>query len=665
MDREIFGLVVRLICLVILSLTVLHSSRSDASERIRFFGSEIWVELDGSITVAETIIVRSEGQKIKRGIYRDLPTSYQNNSGVIQHFTYAIEGVTRNGSLEDFHKIQEENSLRVYIGDKDTFIPKGRHTYVLTYRVDDQLTQHAIFDELYWNVTGNAWDFPIDKVRAQIHLPKGATLLDVDAYTGPLGAKGADFTIEALPDGLVVRTSRPFATGEGLTVAVSWPKGFVEFSDLEGHFFVRLLSSSVLKVGIIGLFVLILYYLLAWRFVGKDPRPGTIIPLYEPPKGLTPAAARYISQMKCDDRTFAAAIVSLAVKGAITIREESPRIFVLSKSSWRLPKAKPSHGEKLILRTLFGHNLDKFVLKSENHEEISKAKKALCKSLRTEYEAYFCRNNIYFFGFGIIVSLSILAALIITEQNTTTPYDSRFSLQRDLVEPLIGKLSNPVVVASTLIVLAGPLYRTYCWFVEIAHDILKGKFRSAIWSIIIIFLLIIIVRHKDIINLISRTNILDYLFPIFLFATIVTNLVFYDLLKSPTRLGRKMMDRIKGFADYLAVAEKDRMNFHNPPDHTPERFERFLPYALALDVDHAWCRQFKSVLSNAVDYRPSWYLARNLTSEHLGDLSTHLSDALTEVLRNTHRPPESDGLSGLFGGGFSGGGRGGGGGGGW
>ena len=60
----------------------------------------------------------------------------------------------------------------------------------------------------------------------------------------------------------------------------------------------------------------------------------------------------------------------------------------------------------------------------------------------------------------------------------------------------------------------------------------------------------------------------------------------FHWLQAPTVEGRAVMDRIEGFRQYLGVAEEDRLNALNPPDKTPELFERFLPYALALDVEN-------------------------------------------------------------------------------
>jgi uncharacterized membrane protein len=132
------------------------------------------------------------------------------------------------------------------------------------------------------------------------------------------------------------------------------------------------------------------------------------------------------------------------------------------------------------------------------------------------------------------------------------------------------------------------------------------------------------------------------------------------------------MDRIEGFKLYLSVAEKDRMNFHNPPERTPELFEAFLPYALALGVEQQWSEQFDSVLKAAAletgsqGYHPAWYYGPALYSHSFSGLGSRLSTGLGAAVATASTAPASRSSgSGSFGGGFSGGGGGGGGGGGW
>jgi len=128
------------------------------------------------------------------------------------------------------------------------------------------------------------------------------------------------------------------------------------------------------------------------------------------------------------------------------------------------------------------------------------------------------------------------------------------------------------------------------------------------------------------------------------------------------------MDELEGFRMYLSVAEADRLNLLNPPERTPELFERFLPYALALDVEQAWSESFADVLARARDaegnpYRPVWWVGGAYHAFHPEAFASSLGDSLATTIASSATAPGSS--SGFGGGGSSGGGGGGGGGGGW
>ena len=155
-----------------------------------------------------------------------------------------------------------------------------------------------------------------------------------------------------------------------------------------------------------------------------------------------------------------------------------------------------------------------------------------------------------------------------------------------------------------------------------------------------------------------------------LVATLITIGVFFYLMRAPTRLGRRALDKIEGFKQYLEIAEKDELELRHPPEKTPELFEAYLPYALALSVEQSWAEKFARVFerleaATGRAYRPAWYhghwhasdFGRNMTS--LAGMTRSLGTAIA----SSARPPGS--ASGAGGGGFSGGGGGGGGGGGW
>ncbi|MDA8042042.1 MAG: DUF2207 domain-containing protein, partial [Pirellulales bacterium] len=163
---------------------------------------------------------------------------------------------------------------------------------------------------------------------------------------------------------------------------------------------------------------------------------------------------------------------------------------------------------------------------------------------------------------------------------------------------------------------------------------------------------------------------------------VTTVAVFYELIKAPTAAGRKIMDQIDGFSMYLSTAEQDRLEAlthqatnkqqrHAAP-RTIELFERFLPYAVALNVANKWAEQFQDLITAASEptktdetsgYQPGWYHGSAWNTSSLGATAAGLGSAMTAAVAAAATSPSSS--SGSSGGGFSGGGGGGGGGGGW
>ncbi len=147
----------------------------------------------------------------------------------------------------------------------------------------------------------------------------------------------------------------------------------------------------------------------------------------------------------------------------------------------------------------------------------------------------------------------------------------------------------------------------------------------------------------------------------------------FSWLQSATKGGRKIMDQIEGFRQYLNVAEEDRLEYLNPPKKTPELFEKFLPYAIALDCENSWAKRFTGVLAAAGVGAAvsSWYVGDRMNTSDIATFTDRLATSLPQTISSAATPPGSSGggsgssSSGSSGGGSSGGGGGGGGGSGW
>ena len=118
------------------------------------------------------------------------------------------------------------------------------------------------------------------------------------------------------------------------------------------------------------------------------------------------------------------------------------------------------------------------------------------------------------------------------------------------------------------------------------------------------------------------------------------------------------MDKLLGFRMYLSVAEKERLNMLNPPERTPELFEMFLPYALALDVEQEWAEQFADVFAcltgEGKQHQPSWYSGSSWSSLGASHFASSMSSSFTSAISSSASPPGSGsgGSGGSSGGGW-------------
>ncbi|MGH8172710.1 MAG: DUF2207 domain-containing protein, partial [Rhodanobacteraceae bacterium] len=358
---------------IFLALALARTASAD--ERILDFHSDISVSADASMQVSETIRVRSEANQIRHGIYRDFPTEYRDRLGNRVHVDFKPIDITRDGVDEPFHTESQGNGVRVYFGSESTLLQPGEYTYVLRYATTRQLGFFDDHDELYWNVTGNGWDFPIDSASATVSLPGDIATSDIklDGYTGEQGAKGKNYVAEVEgPSHANVHTTRPLAPREGLTIAVSFPKGVVTPPATAARVRWFLSDNGGVLVGGAGLALLWIYYFLQWLRVGRDPKPGVIIPQYDAPPGASPGMLRHVERMKYDDRCFAADVVDLAVRGALDIRHEGGDYTLRRTSSGR---ESPTGVEADLVRKLFDSG-DELPLKQAQHTRIAAALKS-------------------------------------------------------------------------------------------------------------------------------------------------------------------------------------------------------------------------------------------------------------------------------------------------
>lgn len=557
-----------------LSFAVLPGLAS-AAEVIRDFS--VTVKPDGGRRlVFEESIEYDFGDAERHGIYRYIPEKYDRNGGSYDYRLDVI-GVWRDGRPEPYVVSRSGGNVNIKIGHADKTIT-GTHTYAVRYATDRALNFFDTHSELYWNVTGNGWEVPIEKASIDF------SYLDVikpeqiqtDCFTGAYGSTEKDCVARELaPDSSSsFESKRVLQPYEGMTVV--W--GFVGGKNFPAPTFWEKVAMLLADNFVLFLpFIAFAFMFWRWWTKGKDAKLNTVIPEYEAPRKFTPAmvgAAMTTGSMP--DRTVTATIIDLARRGYLKIK----------------------FGEK---KGLFGKSQTfTFVKQKDGDEALEDYEKTVLTGL---------------FKSG-------------SEQSVDGLKDGKFYTTvasfRSQVTKHINSLKlfdrNPTLVRTGYVVLGIGVF--------LAINILLAR---------------------------------NFLGSVCAFASGLIIVVFGWVMPRRTPEGTQVLTDIEGFKLFLSVTEKDRMDFHNAPERTPEQFQDLLPYAIVFGVENKWAAQFASM-----HLPPPDWATGNVASMNAVMLASSLNSMHSAASAAAFSPPSSAGSGGSgFSGGGSGGGGGGGGGGSW
>ena len=574
-------------CLLLFAISALFfpvaSALSTRQLRIEDFHSEVIVMPDATIDVTETIQAHFLGGPW-HGLYRTIPVEYVTPQGFNYSLFLDVKRITdASGRSLRYESTRERHyrKLKIYISNADN----STQTISIQYTVSDALRFFEDHDELYWNITGDEWDVPINSASARIILPEGATNIRANVFTGAYRSRAHNADVEIAGNGVDVRTQQPLGYHEGLTVAVAVDKGFIHPPTAASK--VAMFFRSNWPLGIPFIAFLVMFYL--WWTRGRDPRLRPIAAQYEPPDQLTPGEAGTLIDNSADMRDITSSIVDLAVRGYIVIEEhQKDRMlglmhdkdynFILQKDRGAWAALKPH--EQSLLNGLFtagtvGESVSMSSLENHFYTNLPRIKSDIFASLITH--GYYARRpdsvRSAYTGAGIAIGfLIVFGGIKLAASQGTAP----------LTFIAAGIATGLVVVA-------------FGWFMP-AH----------------------------------------------------------------TEQGTRALEGVLGFEDFLVHVESDRFN---RMIKTPEMFEKFLPFAMALGVEKNWSRAFQGIMTQP----PQWYRGSSYGpnfypmtfTNDLGYMSSRASSVMTSA-------PRSSGGSGFSGGGgSSGGGFGGGGGGGF
>jgi len=561
----------------LLAATVV-SPASARELKIDGFDADIVVTPDGVINVSESIRVNFVGSW--NGLIREIPVEYVTPQGMNYSLLLKVKRITD----ESRNPLSYESSRERHYRQLKIYVPNAKditRTIIIEYTVANALRFFDDHDELYWNVTGDEWDVPIRSAGATIVLPRSATNIRTNAFTGAYGSRAGN--VEAKIDGnrIYFRAPRPLGYHEGLTVAVAFDKGIVREPSTTAKVVMFLQSNWPLAVPVVASVIMVWL----WWTRGRDPRLRPIAVRYEPPDRLSPGEVGTLMDDSADLRDVTATLVDLAVRGFIVIQEHATErmlglwqdqdySFILKKdrSEWGVLKAH----EQLLLSGIFsagsaGETVLMSSLENRFYKTLAPIKDSLLNSL-VHHRYYGRRPDTTRYAY-IILGL-ILGFL--------TAWGGGF------VGNILGMQPLPFVLAG---VATGSAICIFGWY-----------------------------------------------------------------MPARTTEGTRALESVLGFEDFLDHVEADRFT---RVIKTPEMFEKFLPYAMALNVEKNWSKAFQDIYREP----PSWYVGRYGTNFYSSGFIQSLNTMSSRAGSVMQSAPRSSGGSGFGGGGgSSGGGFGGGGG---
>ena len=569
----------RVLILLLLVISALPAAARDW--RIADFHSTIAIDEQGGTVVTEKIQLVFSGEY--NGIYRSIPIDYPGPNGTNYRLILDVTKVTDGDGVPLRYESRKDGpyrKLKIYVPGA----VNATRTVIIEYQMPNAIRYFDDHDEFYWNVTGNDWPVPIDSASALISLPSNtAGSLRAQAFTGFYGATDREASVQVEGSHVTVETNNPLPMRGGLTVDVYIPKGLIQEPSQFTRFLWFLRGNAIVLLPFWSLAVMFAL----WWYKGRDPDAGmSVAPMYEPPKGMTPAEAGTLIDDSLDPRDITSTLVDLAVRGYLRIEQVQDQILVFKHTDYIFHLLKPiaewndlAPFERVMMAHIFdgqvGETTRLSSLKNEFYTAIPVIKNDVFSSLRNK--------GMYWVDPDSAHAYVALGALISAAPFILAQWSGRVNL-----------LGSGLATGISIVVAA-----------------------------VIIFLFGRVMTCKSLAGVRTRVQIL-------------------------------------GFQEFMNRVDADRLK-RMPPD----TFEKYLPYAMALGVEHHWAQAFAGIVQNP----PNWYVGPNvgMFNPVFFTNSMHsMASAANDTFVSAPRASSSGsgfGGGGGGGGGFSGGGFGGGGGG--
>ena len=385
--------------------TPTDEDRNNTLERLIDFHADIDIQPDGTIRVTEYITIYAGGIKIRRGIVRNIPEKRVNKNGKTQILPITVLSLKRNDKESPYHTETVSGDIEIYFGSGNASLETGIHQYELVFETRGHVGFFDDYDELYWNMVGHDWIFPIEHVSATLHLPGDSEAIQWSCYTGVSGSTDRNCSCNDDKSAPVFTTTRALKPYEGFTIAVAFPRDIIQRPANAAVFWYDYRGWII---GGLAILISMICLGLFWNKKGRNAKRITPVLQFKPPQNWSPSTIRYLYKRKFDNKAFTAILLQMAVKGGIRIEKNDKKYSLIAGNKYNLTK------EEIKVFDILFHNESNIELSDKKSKHLSDAAESLAKNVTkaTPISLYY-NDNSDFKTFGCIINLALWIIFVI------------------------------------------------------------------------------------------------------------------------------------------------------------------------------------------------------------------------------------------------------------
>lgn len=553
---------------------------------------DIRIDENGDMAVKETCYFSDGPSDMLRFWLRHMPISYIDPDGKERRIPFDIVSLTLDGEDMPYSRGRDVENIILHNSKKPSQHSIGSHKLEFEYKTARHFYNFSHHQELYYEVMGPEWFMMLDSLTINVYLPTTKDVIGYDSHCGGVytRTKCEPYARKVSEKHFQFGTYDTERNSISFGVEMRFPINTFPARNNDEFSLRYFLMDHAPVVSLFGFSLLVfIYFMWAWNKWGMGPDPQKLRSRRKPPKNVGPGMAAFMHYLDNNHYGSIGAVLYLADKGAIKIRQDDDEIILEETAADTEELSIP---EAFFLNALFSR-----------YSEITIGPDT--------YNAWF-RRAIKLF------------------RNKLSQESSRKQLFSHNVKYWIPGFLLSIIGA---IVSGSLLFDRYEMPIFFLSCFLAASFSHAVFNLLLVKANKGMQLSATIVFLLSFGIVTSFTVAISFVVGLETALgfillmgqagLFYRLMAAPSKYGRKILDQLDAYKTFLKEGNK-------PVPESAKEFSEHLPYAVALGVKNHWVKQFQGHSFHS-DEQISWFVDYK-GSQEFGDLLGNNGERFLNVL---------------------------------